>query len=316
MNPNANEAAGAARNARHSIDDAALDHLRAVVDMPDVSGTRYELIEVIGRGGMGTVWRARDLLLDREVALKVLADPDEPLAREIGLRLAQEAKVLARLEHPGIVPVHDVGVLADGRAFTCMKLVRGRRLDALLAERPPESESLSLFARVAQSVAFAHSCGVLHLDIHPGNVMVGEFGEVLVLDWGLAAPTGDDATLAAGTPGFMAPEQRASGVSVDARADVHGLGAILGALLAATEVPRPLAAIVARATEALPDERYAGVAALAADVRAWLDQTPVSAYHESLVELVVRLYHRHQALVLLLVTYLVMRLAIFAWRAI
>ena len=294
------------------LSDAAVSRLLANLDTPD-AGPRYQVHELLGRGGMGAVYRATDTVLKRDVALKVLAtEADTPL---LSARLGTEAKVLAQLEHPGIVAVHDAGTLADDRPYYVMRLVRGERLD-VHARGLARGEMLRLFLGVCDAVAYAHARGIVHRDLTPANVMVGEFGEVLVLDWGLAAPTGDDATLAAGTPGFMAPEQRASGVSVDARADVHGLGAILGALLAATEVPRPLAAIVARATEALPDERYAGVAALAADVRAWLDQTPVSAYHESLVELVVRLYHRHQALVLLLVTYLVMRLAIFAWRAI
>ncbi len=294
------------------LSDAAVARLLATLDTPD-AGPRYQVHELIGRGGMGAVYRATDTVLGRDVALKVLAtEADTPQLSE---RLGTEARVLATLEHPGIVAVHDAGTLADDRPYYVMRLVRGERLD-VHARALGRGEVLRLFLGVCDAVAYAHARGIVHRDLTPANVMVGEFGEVLVLDWGLAAPTGDDATLAAGTPGFMAPEQRASGVSVDARADVHGLGAILGALLPAAEVPRPLAAIVARATEALPDERYVGVVALAADVRAWLDQTPVSAYHESPAERVARLYRRHQALVLLLVTYLIMRLAIFAWRGI
>ena len=108
------------------ISDATLAHLRAVVDEPDLSGTRYELVETLGRGGFSTVWRARDRVLERDVALKVLSTP---AAAGVAERLVAEAKILARLDHPGIVPVHDAGTLPDGRVFYAMKLVNGRRLD-------------------------------------------------------------------------------------------------------------------------------------------------------------------------------------------
>ena len=164
-------------------------------------------------------------------------------------RLRREAGVLARLEHPGIVPVHDTGTLADGRAFYAMKLVRGEQLLEHLAGVERLDERLRVFERICETVAFAHARGVLHRDLKPSNVMVGGFGEVLVLDWGLskvggrhsgedpddraAAPTlqpgqlrGEhptDAGTVAGTPGFMAPEQRDGG-TVDERSDVYSLG--------------------------------------------------------------------------------------------
>lgn len=243
------------------IPDRAIERLRSGVAAPDLSGTRYRLIEPIGHGGMGAVYRAEDLPLGRHVALKVLdaADP----SGELAARLAREARVLAQLEHPGIVPVHDVGELGDGRIFYTMKLVRGHRLDRYLAESPSLAERLRVFARICEAVAFAHSRGVLHRDLKPQNIMVGSFGEVLVMDWGVAkvlkgGDEGEETTLAPATPamaeeppertfegldttqhgvvmgtrGYMAPEQaRGEIASLDARTDVYSLGAVLRFLL-------------------------------------------------------------------------------------
>jgi len=165
------------------LSDATLERLREAGDWPDLSGTRYEAQGVLGKGGMSTVYRARDRELDREVALKVMgpAEGDGTVAR-----LRNEARVLARLEHPGLVPVHDVGTLPDGRVFYVMRLVRGKRLDEHARQERSLPALLRLFERVCEAVAFAHAQGVLHRDLKPANVMVGPFGEVLVLDWGLA----------------------------------------------------------------------------------------------------------------------------------
>src|SRR5690606_32397289 len=166
------------------LSDAAVRHLRSVADWPDTSGTRYEVIEPPGRGGMGTVYRARDVELGRDVALKVVSTPEA--VDDVAERLRREARILARLEHPGIVPVHDAGVLADGRAFYAMKLVRGQRLDAFVQPDMPLPERLRIFGRICEAVAFAHAHGVIHRDLKPSNIMVGAFGEVLVMDWGVA----------------------------------------------------------------------------------------------------------------------------------
>jgi len=166
------------------LSDAAVRHLRSVADWPDTTGTRYEVIEPLGRGGMGTVYRARDLELGRDVALKVVSTPEA--ADDVAERLRREARILARLEHPGIVPVHDAGVLPDGRAFYAMKLVRGQRLDAFVKSEMPLPERLRIFGRICEAVAFAHAHGVIHRDLKPSNIMVGAFGEVLVMDWGVA----------------------------------------------------------------------------------------------------------------------------------
>jgi serine/threonine protein kinase len=172
------------------LSDRAVAHLKGVVDWPDLTGTRYEVGPELDRGGMGVVYSARDLELDREVALKVLATA--VANPESADRLRREARIIARLEHPGIVPVHDVGSLPDGRVFYAMKLVSGQRLDAFLREGRPLPEKLRVFLRVCEPVAFAHAHGVIHRDLKPENVMVGPFGEVLVMDWGVAKRLLDD----------------------------------------------------------------------------------------------------------------------------
>jgi len=304
-----------------SLDDAALLRLRQAMREPDLSGTRYQLEGIAGAGGMGTVYAVLDTELGRRVALKVL-DVEDP---EVEARLRREAQVLARLEHPGIVPVHDVGRLGDGRAFYTMKLVQGERLDRYAARDLSLPSLLRVFLRIAEAVAFAHARGVLHRDLKPQNVMIGPFGEVLVLDWGLAkvlagparsagatipwrrAPgeTGDGAVL--GTPGFMAPEQAAgeSGTA-DARADVFSLGAMLRSLLPARP-PAPLQAIARKASSPRPEDRYGTVAEMAADVGRFLEGAPVSAYPEDLFRKALRVLSRHRVAAGILAAYLVGR---------
>ncbi len=165
------------------LTDRGLRHLIEIADLPDLTGTRYEMVAPLGRGGMGRVYRVRDRELDREVALKVLSGPAEPSSAE---RLRTEARVLARLEHPGIVPIQDAGILPDGRAYYVMTLVRGNRLDELAPALSSIPERLRLLARVTDAVAFAHAHGIVHRDLTPSNIMVGPFGQVLVMDWGTA----------------------------------------------------------------------------------------------------------------------------------
>lgn len=206
----------------------------------------YRVGAELARGGMGRILVARDLRLDRDVALKELASEDQHLVA----RFEREIRVTARLQHPGIVPVYEAGRWPDGRPFFAMKLVAGRSLAKAVEERPTLEARLALLPNIVQLVeamAYAHGRGVLHRDLKPANVLVGSFGETVVIDWGLAregdeddAPPADthasnDDTGHAlltvhgdviGTPAYMPPEQ-ALGQAVDARADVYALGALL-----------------------------------------------------------------------------------------
>ncbi len=331
------------------LSDRALDRLRRVGrvgEFPELPGGRYTVVSEIARGGMGTVYVARDAELERRVALKVLSGT-ELASKERGkdgrARMAREARILAQLEHPGIVPVHDVGTLADGRVYYTMKLVAGERLDDHVRHKLGLRERLRIFERMCEAVAFAHAHGVIHRDLKPSNVMVGPFGEVLVMDWGVAkilddgaeppavtptapavaapadfheaetraAPSGETrAGMVLGTPGYMAPEQAAGRVDlVDARADVYALGVMLKELTDGADeaVPRRLEAIADKALAPQLDRRYAGVPELTGDVAKFLDGEPVSAYREGLVEIAARWFGRYRAPILLIVTYLVVR---------
>jgi len=324
------------------LGDEALLRLRSAASAPDLSQTRYRLLDEIGRGGMCTVFLAEDPSLGRRVALKVLDVPDP--GGELAGRLTREARILARLEHPGIAPVHDVGELPDGRVFYAMKYVEGPRLDAFAASKASLPERLRVFSRIVEAVAFAHDRGVLHRDLKPENIMVGPFGEVLVMDWGLAkaltpatgaAPrtppdaesvrrpeegthTGHGAVL--GTPGYMAPEQERGDVeALDARTDVYALGAVLYFLLsvktpagggpppATAGVPRPLVAVCAKAMAVERRDRYPDALALDAEIARYLDGRRVEAYPESFPQLVARLYARHKVAFWLIVAYLAVR---------
>ena len=275
--------------AGHPTDTAADPESETGGRQPPVhpDGGRYVLGDEIARGGMGVVYRATDTALGREVAVKVLRDgfaPGSGAAR----RFADEARITGQLQHPGIPPVHDLGTLPDGRPFLAMKLIKGETLDDLIpasgGREPPDGSKdqgahaprsprqaipgspnlVAVFEAVCQAVGYAHAHGVVHRDLKPANVMVGAFGEVQVMDWGLAkvlasggrqAPDSSDdpevttaptevrtlrdsdgtftqAGSVLGTPAFMPPEQAAGAAGrADARSDVFGLGAVLAVIL-------------------------------------------------------------------------------------
>jgi serine/threonine protein kinase len=319
------------------IDDAALERLRQAADSPDLEGTRYQLLGKLGQGGMGGVYRVEDRQLERQVAMKVILVPDADGG--LSRRLLREARTIAQLEHPGIVPIHDAGTLPDGRPYYTMKLVEGQSLDEHIASVPAISDRLRLFLRICDAVAFAHARGVLHRDLKPANVMVGPFGEVLVMDWGLSkvllqaskiencdaqpseskqsqlsGQTGHGTVL--GTPGYMAPEQGAGG-AVDARSDIYSLGAILQFLLVhstSVATPRALEAIRKQAMAEDPNLRYPTVGELSTDVEHFLDGLPVSAYPEGPVRRARRWILRNRAWLLLLLVYVVVRAVLIFFR--
>lgn len=269
------------------LSDDVVAHLRRIAAEPELTGTRYELIRELGRGGIGVVYECHDRELDRRVAMKVL-DED----------YRAEAQTLARLEHPGIVPVHDSGLLPDGRFYYTMKLVRGVRLDQLAPAS--RTEKLRLFARICEPVAFAHANGVIHRDLKPQNVMVGELGAVLVMDWGVEN--------VAGTPGYMPPEKERS-----ERSDVYALGRTLEFMLRDDDVPRPVKAVVARATSDDAARRYPNARELRDDILQFLDGQPVSAYRENALEIAARFVARNRALLAVIAAYLAMRVIVFLW---
>jgi serine/threonine-protein kinase len=257
-------------------------------EMPGAGGSgRYEILGEIARGGMGAVLKGRDPDLRRDLAVKVLlaTHADDP---ELILRFVEEAQIGGQLQHPGVVPVYELGMFAGDRPYFTMKLVRGRTLAALLDDRARPTDDLprflGIFEDVCQTVAYAHSRGVIHRDLKPPNVMIGDFGEVQVMDWGLAkvlAPGGEadearasddrpgprsirtvrsgsqvDASRSGsvmGTPAYMPPEQAGGGgKAVDERADVFGLGSILCEILTG----RP--AYVGRSSEELSGKAARG----------------------------------------------------------
>jgi eukaryotic-like serine/threonine-protein kinase len=293
------------------ISDRAIDRLREAASWPELDA-RYEITGVAGYGGMGTVYVARDHVLDREVAVKVLDIADRRGSR--ARRLQREAHILATLDHPGIVPIHDAGRLEDGRAFYVMKLVKGRRLDDLIRDQSPLAVRLTVFDRILDSVAFAHARGVVHRDLKPANVMVGAFGEVYVMDWGVAQDGADDEAAVVGTPGFMAPEQAVASV-VDPRADIYALGMLLTQLIGGA-APAPLRAVAGKARAEDLGGRYQNIAEFAADLARFRNQDPVDAYRESAVERLVRVYRRYELPILLLVAYVVMRFILLVFRGV
>ena len=261
---------------------------------------RYKILEVIARGGMGVVYRAHDPAVGRDVAVKVLQDRFRNQPRTIS-RFIEEGQVTGQLQHPGVPAVHEIGALPDGSPFLAMRLVKGVTLADRIAEPVPDRGRLvAVFLQVAQAVGYAHSKSVIHRDLKPANVMVGQFGEVQVMDWGLAKILGEavprpepqkvqaalpqhsmietdrssdpgsvtQAGSVLGTPAYMPPEQAAGEVEqIDERADVFGLGAILCTILTG-EPPfrdKTVEAVRLRAVRGQVGDAYARLDACGAD---------------------------------------------------
>ena len=261
----------------------------------EVLGGRYDILDHIAEGGMGEVWRVFDRLLGTTLAMKVISAraARSKVATE---RFRAEARVAASLQHPGTVPVHDLGELADGRPFyTMMEVPGGRELRAVIrgiwaAPRtgpdPVELRRLvDVLHRVSSTAGFAHERGLIHLDLKPSNIMLGRHGEVLVMDWGLARRLSELTPKArvGGTPGYMSPEQAADrAYLITPRSDVYALGAMLTEILTGRPPPRPAACVAPdaptdlvelarRATAAAQVERPATGSEFAAELRSWLD---------------------------------------------
>ena len=220
-------------------------------DSSTISTSEIDFMQEIGRGGMGVILRGHDKDLSRDIAYKVL-HAELASSKEAHQRFEQEAKICGRLEHPGIVPVHSFGKLPDGRPFFSMKLVEGRTLKEILKhdrESVSDQRLLDIFVQTCRAVGYAHACNVIHRDLKPENVMVGAFGEVQVMDWGLSkdVSTEEEAIERSdvllphgftrmgsvlGTPSYMSPEQSIGAVdAVDARTDVFSLGVMLCEIL-------------------------------------------------------------------------------------
>jgi WD40 repeat protein len=286
-------------------------------------GERYEIKAEIGRGGMGRVLRVWDEVLQRELAMKVVSlEPGNETSVEQHatykrqlFRFVEEARITGQLNHPGIVPVHEIALDEEGHLYFTMPLVEGEDLGKVfeLVRRREQGwnlhRALSVLHKVCQTVAFAHSRGVIHRDLKPQNIMVGPFGEAYVVDWGLALILGKRERRALiGTPAYMSPEQ-AEGIQeqVGPRSDVYSLGAILYELLSeriphqlsmeeeeamarvigkpprpvsqlAADAPSELVAVCEKAMAADPDDRYQTVMQMADDLQAWMEGRVVHAY--------------------------------------
>src|SRR5436189_1861035 len=272
----------------------------------------YELLEEIGRGGQGVVFRARQKSLNRTVALKVISLGQWASKAHLK-RFRLEAEAAARLEHPGIVPIHEVGE-RDGSCYFSMKFVEGGQLDEVARRQPiPPRRAVELIAKVARTVHYAHEHGILHRDIKPGNILLDAKGEPHLTDFGLARLVESESSVThtldvLGTPSYMAPEQAAgNNAAVGSVTDVYGLGAVLYQLLTGhppfaggttyetiklvleteprqprqlnPKIDRDLSTICLKSLEKDPKRRYPSALALAEDLERWLKHEPIQARH-------------------------------------
>ena len=272
----------------------------------------YELLEVVGRGGQGVVFRARQKSLNRIVALKVISLGQWASTAHLK-RFRLEAEAAARLEHPGIVPIHEVGE-REGSCYFSMKFVEGGQLDQVARRQSmPPRRAVELIAKVSRTVHYAHEHGILHRDIKPGNILLDAKGEPHLTDFGLARLVESESSVThtldvLGTPSYMAPEQAAgNNAAVGSVTDVYGLGAVLYQLLTGhppfaggttyetiklvldteprqprllnPKIDRDLSTICLKSLEKDPKRRYPSALALAEDLERWLKHEPIQARH-------------------------------------
>lgn len=297
------------------VHDPALDELRSFVTPIGGAAPELRLRASIGRGGMGQIRLADQIALGREVAVKV-AVPGARDRHAAAASLVREARVTGALEHPNIVPVHALGKNEDGGVLMVMKRIEGTSWAELIAQRADTDDELKrhleILMDVCRAVHFAHTRGVIHRDLKPQNVMVGPFGEVYALDWGLAVAIGDESVLGAptaksltgvvGTPSYMAPEMTVPGSVLDERTDTYLLGGILHTLITgwpphtastisqrlhqaflseaksfADDVPSELAAICSRSLSHDPGDRFASAEEMRVALDAFLDHASARA---------------------------------------
>jgi len=277
----------------------------------------YQLMEEIGRGGQGLVYRARQKSLNRIVALKVIGLGRWATKTHIK-RFRLEAEAAASLDHPCIVPIHEIGQ-SDGSCYFSMQLVEGRRLDEVIKSEPMANRSAAeLIIKLARTVHYAHKRGILHRDIKPGNILIDAEGEPHLTDFGLARLVERESTItgtmveALGTPSYMAPEQAAGDAAqLTAATDVYGLGAVFYHLVAGhppfvggttyetvrlvleteprqprllnPKVDRDLSTICLKCLEKDPQHRYSSALELAEDLERWLTHKPIQARRAGIV---------------------------------
>jgi serine/threonine protein kinase/Tfp pilus assembly protein PilF len=319
-------------------------------EMPEELGD-YQLLEEIGRGGQGLVYRARQKSLNRIVALKVIGLGRWATKAHIK-RFRLEAEAAASLDHPCIVPIHEIGE-SDGSCYFSMKLVEGQRLDEVVKrESMPNRRAAELIIKLARTVHYAHKRGILHRDIKPGNILVDADGEPHLTDFGLARLVERESTItgtmieALGTPSYMAPEQAAGDAAeLTSATDVYGLGAVFYHLLTGhpplvggtmyetvrlvleTEPPRPrllnpnvdrdLSTICLKCLEKDPERRYSSALALAEDLECWLKHEPIKARRAGILTRGKKWVRRNPATVLSVVSLLTLAgtLGVIVWKS-
>jgi Tol biopolymer transport system component/outer membrane protein assembly factor BamB len=309
---------------------------------------RFELIEEVGAGAFGVVWRARDIRLGRTVAIKF--PKQERIDEDEVRRFLQEARSIAKLKHPNIVGIHEIGE-EKGSFYIVSDFIDGVSLDNYLRDqRPTFRRAAELCSKIAGALHYSHEAGIVHRDLKPSNIMLDRAGEPHVMDFGLAKQLAQDATMLTvegqilGTPAYMSPEQaRGQGHAVDRRADVYSLGVILFEMLAGRRpfeggfgellqkvinddspsprsidrtIPRDLETICLKCLEKRPESRYQSASDACAELRRFVEGEPILARRQSRIRrIAVRTWNRHRRMCQFSIAAIVFACAFGAWRA-